>query len=122
MEIKVGTDILYLPRFKKSFNRYPEKFRRDIFCKSELKDKRIEHLAGIFAAKEVTMKALDMKPGYWKLIEIKNLPSGKPFLILSPDIDKLGVAKADCSHILSCDISISHQGQYVIAFVVFLFR
>lgn len=122
MKIRVGTDILYLPRFEKSFLRYPEKFQRDIFCASELEDQRIEHLAGIFAAKEAVMKALDMKPGFWKLIEIRQLRSGKLVLALSPDITKKDIVNIDRNHIVSFDISISHQEDYVVAVAVLLIK
>lgn len=120
MEIKVGADILSIPEFKKSFQRYPGKFRRDIFCASELKDKRIEHLAGIFAAKEAVMKALDMRAGNWRLIEVKHFSSGKPFVTLSPELERKKAVSFPLKKILSSDISISHHGDYAIAVSVFL--
>lgn len=114
MEVKLGTDIVYLPRFRQSFTKYSQKFKRDIFSESELKNQDIEHLAGIFSAKESVVKALDLKAGSWKLIEILNLKSGKPFVRLNP---KLGL-----KNIESCDISISHHGDYVISVAVFIVR
>jgi phosphopantetheine--protein transferase-like protein len=122
MEVKVGTDILHLQKFKKTFLRYPHKWKRDIFSKSELTDARTEHLAGIFAAKEAIMKALDIKPGHWKLIEVKRRSSGKPFVALSPKIAKKDITRTNYGSIVSADVSISHHGDYVLAVAVFLIQ
>lgn len=122
MDIKIGCDILQIKKFQDAFEKHPEKFRRDIFSVSELKNSDPEHLAGLFAAKEAILKALDIKPGHWKLIEIKKLPSGKPFVVLSPKISKKDIIIIDVRRIVSSDISISHHGEYVIAVAVFLIK
>lgn len=114
MKIKVGSDILQLEKFQTTFKKCPEKFKRDIFCESELQNPEISHLAGLFAAKEAVIKALDLKPGSWKLIEIKNIKSGKPVLNLNGVVDK--------RNIKSHDLSISHHGDYVIAVVAILLK
>jgi|SRR3989344_1476498 len=114
MEVKVGNDIVYIPKFQKSFQRYPKKFRRDIFCESELKNQDTQHLAGIFSAKEAVVKALDLKASKWKLIEILNFDTGKPFVKLHKKISS--------HNIESSDISISHHGDYVTAVAVFLIK
>ena len=114
MKIKIGSDILQLKKFQASFKKYPKKFERDIFLASELKNSEIIHLAGLFAAKEAVIKALDLKPGTWQLIEIKNLKTGKPVLELNKMIDR--------GKIQSHDLSISHHGDYVIAVVVILLK
>lgn len=111
MEMKVGCDIVYIRTFQNALEKHPEKFQRDIFCDSELENSDPQHLAGIFAAKEAVMKALDMRPGLWKLIEIKKMPSGKPYVVLAKKISK---------DIRTSDISVSHQGEYVVAVAVFL--
>lgn len=114
MKVRVGSDILFLPKFQKSFQSYPEKFKRDIFFESELKIQDIPHLAGIFSTKEAVIKALDLKAGSWKFIEISNSKTGKPLLKLSKEISQ--------KNIESCDISISHHGDYVMAVAVFLIK
>ncbi len=114
MEVKIGSDILQLKKFQNSFQRYPQKFNRDIFCESELRNSEISHLAGIFSAKEAVMKALDLKAGSWKEIEIGNLKSGKPFINLH--------SKLNPQKIESCDLSISHHGDYVVAVAVFILK
>ena len=114
MEVKIGSDILQLKKFQKSFQRYPEKFKRDIFFESELQNQDIQHLAGIFSVKEAVIKALDLKAKSWKFIEISNSETGKPILKLSKKISQ--------KNIESCDISISHHGDYVMAVAVFLVK
>ena len=109
MEIKVGTDIVHIPEFKARFGKNRWKFERDVFFEDELADDSPEHLAGIFAAKEAVMKALDLAPGSWKSVEVVKLESGKPELIFHDNIkDK----------IKNCDVSISHAGDYAIAVVI----
>ena len=114
MEVKIGSDILQLKKFQNSFQRYPQKFKRDIFCESELRNSEISHLAGIFSAKEAVIKALDLKAGIWKSIEVGNLKSGKPFIRLNKEIFS--------ENIESSDISISHHGDYVMAVAIFLIK
>ena len=114
MEIKIGSDILQLKKFKRSFQRYPQKFKRDIFSELELKIPEISHLAGIFSAKEAVIKALDFPAGNWKQIEIRNLKSGKPFLKLHSPLKP--------KNIQSCDLSISHHGDYIIAVAIFILK
>jgi len=114
MEIKVGSDILQLKKFKRSFQKCPQKFERDIFFEPELKNQEMSHLAGIFSAKEAVIKALDLKAGSWKFIEIENAKSGKPFIKFNSSLTQ--------KNIESCDLSISHHGDYVIAVAVFILK
>lgn len=114
MEIKIGSDILQLGKFRTAFRKNPEKFERDIFSELELQNPAIPHLAGIFAAKEAVIKALDLGAGKWKSIEVKNTKSGKPVLNLRGALAK--------GNIKSCDLSISHHGDYVIAVVAILLK
>lgn len=114
MEIKIGSDILKIKKFQKSFQRYPHKFKKDIFFESELKNQDTQHLAGKFSAKEAVIKALDLKPGGWKSIEVLNLKSGKPFMKFH--------SKLNLKNIESCDLSISHHGDYVVSVAVFIIK
>lgn len=111
MKIKVGNDILSINRFKDSFKK--SKFIENVFLLSELKNPDVEHLAGVFAAKEAIIKALNLKPGSWLNIEISAKKSGKPIVKFSSGIVK--------EKFLNYDLSISHDGKYAIAtFVVLL--
>lgn len=106
--IKVGTDIVHIERFKEKFERNRWKFERDVFFEDEFIDDSSEHLAGIFAAKEAVLKALDLAPGSWKVVEIRKRESGKPIIVFH----------GDKNNIKNCDISISHAGEYATAVVV----
>lgn len=108
MQLKVGIDLISLPRFKSKIaknNLNPTK----IFSPQELKDSQLDHLAGIFAAKEATIKALSLAPGSWLKIEISRTRKGEPFLSLAPDLQK---------KIESQSLSIAHDQNYIVAVVV----
>jgi len=102
IEIKTGCDIVKIDRFR---NIKPEMAKK-IFHKSELKNQKPGTLAGIFAAKESCKKVFnDLN---WLDIEIRKKRNGKPILIINKE------------NIKSCDISISHDGNYAVANTVFL--
>jgi phosphopantetheine--protein transferase-like protein len=103
MKVKVGCDIARIKRFERLDNKVLDK----IFNKNELKNKRAESLAGIFAAKESVKKVFNDLD--WHDIEIKKEKSGKPLLILHKKKEAL-----------SYDISISHDGKYAFAVAAFV--
>ena len=105
MNIKTGCDIVEIKRFSKVDKKVLDK----IFTKSELKNKKAESLAGIFAVKESVRKIFNDLT--WHDVEIKKENNGKPNLILHKK-----------KNILSQDISISHDGEYAIATAVFLMK
>jgi phosphopantetheine--protein transferase-like protein len=106
--MRVGTDIVYIADFNERFAKNRWKFEQDVFFEGELGNGSMEHLAGVFAAKEAAIKALDLVPGSWKAVEIKKRKSGKPELLLHNGKDR----------IKNCGISISHAGDYATAVVV----
>jgi phosphopantetheine--protein transferase-like protein len=108
-EIKVGNDIVYVPRFKKKMA--SGKICDKLFHKTEMKNNSVEHLAGIFALKESCIKALALPIGSWLSMEVKKMKTGKPHIKFEKQFAK---------KIISQDCSISHDGDYVIAQVVFL--
>jgi len=111
MEIKIGCDIVSLAKFKRSAQRSKPRFLGKIFSSSELAGTAsVESLAGMFAAKEAVIKALELKAGDWHKIEIVKNKSGRPEIMLR------GINREIASH----DISISHDREYAIAFAVFL--
>ncbi|MBI2545432.1 MAG: 4'-phosphopantetheinyl transferase superfamily protein [Candidatus Aenigmarchaeota archaeon] len=104
MKVRIGNDIVDVKRFGKSIK--SPKFVEHVFLKSELNNMDVDHLAGIFAAKEAVMKALDMKPGSWLNIEITKEKSGRP---KAKFVDV----------VVDSDLSITHDGRYAMAtFVV----
>ncbi len=102
-----------IKRFKKSVERGGNEFLDKIFTTQELAaSKKTETLAGIFAAKEAVIKALSGQAGDWHTIEIiKNKKERPEIKILCLD-----------KHIISQDISISHDGGYAMAVAVFLIQ
>ena len=112
MKIRIGCDIVEIKRF----NNINKKALEKIFHKSELKTLKPETLAGIFAAKESCKKVFNDLT--WYDIEILKNKKGKPSLIINKQIKtkKNQKSKMTKSH----DLSISHNGSYAIAVVVFL--
>lgn len=110
IKISTGCDIVQISRIENLMKK-PELIKK-IFHPSEITRYEAEHLAGLFAVKEATFKALGLKSDSWLLIEIKHTSKNKPLLILS---DELNLPK-----IVSQDCSISHDGGYAFAIVTIL--
>jgi holo-[acyl-carrier protein] synthase len=120
--IGIGIDLEEIARVERVFA-IPRALTR-VFTPHEiaycqLKRHRFQHLAARFAAKEAVFKALGtgLSGGlHWTDAEVRNEPSGKPYLILS------GPAKAlaDRLGVHTILISLSHSRQYAIAQVTLL--
>ena len=109
----IGTDIIKIDRIKKLIE--DKKFLNKIFT-----DKEIEycnshrnpqiHFSGKYAAKEAVKKALlsnKIKESIlMKEIEVLNKRDKSPYIILNNSND------------IKCNVSISHDGDYAIAFVI----
>ncbi len=103
MKIKVGCDIVNIKRFSTLDKDSLEK----IFHPTELQNLKPRSLAGIFAVKESCKKVFnDLN---WHDIEVRKKKNGKPKLFLHAD-----------KPIKSYDLSISHDGNYAMAVVVFM--
>ena len=102
MAIRTGVDIVLSKRFEKLIKN-PD-FLKKVYHASELADK--SKIVGIFSLKEAIMKSLGKKID-WKEICIKHDKNGKPIILL-----------ADKYSFLHIDGSISHDGDYTIAFVI----
>ena len=107
MSISVGNDIVDIVRFRSKIKN--KSVLEKIFLSSEMKNKDIKHLAGLFAAKEAITKALNLKPGKWLEIEISHERNGRPKIAFSSEIKKL---------VRDCSLSIAHDGKYAVATVV----
>ena len=91
MIIGIGTDLCACRRIEKTLNRFPQKFTARVFLRSECEKAESRpnpaaQFAKFFAAKEACSKALGtgIRQGvYWKNFEIKNLVTGKPYIVLS---------------------------------------
>ncbi|ARK28608.1 holo-ACP synthase [Halalkalibacter krulwichiae] len=114
MIIGIGIDIVELNRIEDVLNRQP-KFVDRILTDSEkntyltLSNRRkIEFLAGRFAAKEAFVKAVGtgISASYsWRDIEVKKEANGKPYVIASGLTDQV-------------HLSISHSKMYAVAQVL----
>jgi phosphopantetheine--protein transferase-like protein len=112
MRIATGCDLIHLPTFAEAAKRGGQVFLDKIFSPQELRDHTdTENLAGVFAAKEAVMKALDLPPGSWQQILVTKKPSDRPQVTLQNQPDGLE----------SADISISHDGDYAMAVATILF-
>lgn len=112
MKITCGIDIVHLPRFQELLHKQPSA-QYEIFTDQELKIfTTIESRAGIFAAKEAIIKAYK-KPLHMNQIEILKHENGTPY-ISQPTQVLLSV--------VSTDISIAHDGEYVVASCSFLMQ
>ncbi|MFO7736061.1 MAG: holo-ACP synthase [bacterium] len=101
----LGTDIARISRFKgkqsltdrfmtDSEKEYTGKFRYPL-----------PHIAGIWAAKEALVKALDKRDLDFKEVEVSHTETGRPFFICDDIPGKL-------------HLSISHEKEYAVAVVV----
>lgn len=99
----IGTDIVYIPRIelKKSFIQYiltEEEYSE--YSRINHDKRRKEYIAGRFASKEAIFKATQDKE--YLSYSILNKDDGRPYVKDHPEIE----------------ISISHDGDYVVVFVV----
>ena len=114
LRVLTGIDLVKLEEFEKALQRGGEAFRRRLFHPSETSGASTERLASMFAVKEAAYKALGLPKGNWHVIEVGHTSEGKPYLTFAPEYDT--------AHLVSCDVSISYSGGYVVASVIALVR
>ncbi len=93
----VGTDVVEVARVQKALERWGERFARKILNEPELQRFSAHRLpanflAKRFAAKEAFTKALGTgirSPAGWHGMWVVNLPSGKPELRFTSELEKL---------------------------------
>lgn len=91
MIIGIGTDLCDIRRIEKSLERFGTRFTDRLYGESERKkafrrQNPAASLAQGFAAKEACAKALGTgfrRGVFWRDMIVKNLPSGKPYMVLS---------------------------------------
>ena len=92
----VGTDVVEIARIEQALERWGERFAERILCDTELNRFRSHrqpgaYLAKRFAAKEAFTKALGTgikAPANWHGVWVANLPSGKPQLEFSKELQR----------------------------------
>lgn len=113
--MKIGTDIINISRIEKSLEKFGDKFKTRFLVEEEIqRAKRIESIAGLWAAKEAVAKALGCgicaELGFHDIIITKD-PKGAPHLSLSIEAQQHFAIR-------SSSISISHDSQFAIAVVI----
>ncbi len=115
--MSLGVDIVEIERIKKNVEN--KKFLDLIYTKNEIKyynnsGKRLETLAGLFAAKEAVLKVLNIEEKGLKVcdIEVLHTKTNAPFininnLRLKNEMEKIGIT--------NIEISISHSEKYAIS-------
>jgi phosphopantetheine--protein transferase-like protein len=96
----IGVDLVFVPEFQKRLNDGGQAFLQRAFLASEMKNRRPEHLAGLWAAKEAVAKAAENAPRKWTDIVISHDVAGKP----SARLGRQQFA-----------VSIAHHGDYAVA-------
>ena len=117
----VGIDLVELSRMEEIYSRHPERLLQRICREGEIKPRRgkalIQHIGGLFAAKEAVLKALgtgwDQGLGF-RQVEVMQGDGGGPTIALhgraAEHANEMGV---DRIH-----ISITHEREYAAAFAV----
>ncbi|MBI5934327.1 MAG: holo-ACP synthase [Chloroflexi bacterium] len=118
MKLATGVDLLEIERLRDAIATHGEKFLHRIFTRQELdaNQKKIESLAGRFAAKEAAAKALGCGIGdvSWKEIEILRAESGAPQLILHGAAERMAREQG----LTTWSLSLSHSQSHAVAMVV----
>lgn len=118
LKLTNGVDIVDIRRIEKILNGKRDIFLDKIFTEKEKeylsgKKYRANSVAGLFASKEAISKAIGTGIGKisWKDIEIRHDKDGKPYIVFSSKV-------LERYEILDMSVSISHEKNYAIAFVV----
>ena len=114
MLVKIGVDVCYLPKFEKSLKRGGKRFLSKLFHVGELGRDDVEHLGGIFAAKEAVLKTSILPSGSWKKIEINYSKDGRPKIAI---LDSKITARIE-----QLDVSISHDGDYAFSCAILVLK
>lgn len=113
--MKIGTDIIAISRIEKLLKEYGIKFKERYLTKQEIGiARKLETLAGFWAAKEAISKALGCGIGSdlsFHDIKIAKNHRGAPIFALSKEAQKR-------FKIENSSLSISHDGGFAIAVVV----
>ncbi len=120
MRLCVGIDLVMVSRVARSLDHFGDRFLKRIFTDGEIAYARAapalthERLAGRFAAKEATMKALGLagRGVGWREIEVVTADSGAPELRLHGEARTLAAGAGDLA------LSLSHEGDFATAVVV----
>lgn len=123
--LSTGVDILHVPRMKKAIERYGQRLLDRCFTRAEIVSCRgyAEEFAARYAAKEAVSKALGvglrvMSRHGVKFHEVEILPDhfGKPHVYLHG----WAAQRAQELGLTEWSVSLTHEKEYAVAFVVAL--
>jgi len=111
MKLNVGCDVVSISRFSNLLREGGEKFMERLFSPKEYVGATVEHLAGIFAAKEAACKALQIPAGNWLSLQVSHLENGAPKLEINLPVELRNTPS-------QLSLSISHDQDYAFAVVI----
>jgi holo-[acyl-carrier-protein] synthase len=119
MIIGIGTDIVRIDRIKRLVERDEGKAKALFLTpKEKMLKKSTSSIAGVFSVKEALLKVLGIgfSKGIGRLleIEVENDEYGAPYIVVSGMVKQLFTEKG----INSVKVTVSHEIEYAIAFVV----
>lgn len=118
MKLATGVDLIEISRIEEVIARHGKHYLERIYTPAELEQcgRRVESLAGRFAAKEAVVKALGCGIGHvaWKEVEILGDKQNVPVLILYGAAEQ----KAKELGVTNWSVSISHSQSHAVAVAV----
>ncbi len=126
MIIGIGTDLLDVRRIEQTLERFGDRFTNRIYTQTERnraarRSNPAATFALCYAAKEACAKALGtgFREGvFWRDMGVDNLPSGKPFLVLTGGAGDRLMALTPAGMIGQIDLSLSDEFPMAQAMVV----
>lgn len=120
--LSVGIDLVQVSRIAESLEKFGERFLNRIFTEGEIAyacaepTQTARRLAARFAAKEATIKALNLaeQPISLRDIEVRRLASGACEIGLHGGLERLATSAGTTS----LAVSLSHEGDYATAVVI----
>ena len=113
MIVGIGVDLVDMNRFEEKVNKTPGLIEK-IFREDE-RDVVARTLAGRFAAKEALVKAFGGSTGmHWHDVKVSKNELGAPNISLFGSTAEVAASKG----IANIHVSISHDGDYAIAYVI----
>jgi len=120
MNLRTGVDLIEISRIEEIVARHGKHYLERIYTPAELEQcgRRVESLAGRFAAKEAVAKALGCGIGdvTWKEIELLGDEQNAPILTLHGVAEQL----AKEMELTTWSVSISHSQSHSVAMVVMI--
>lgn len=118
MKLSSGVDLIEIERLEQVIERHGRRFLERVYTQQELEEagNSLQTLAGRFAAKEATAKALGTGIGAiaWREIEIRRGPQREPLLCLHGAAQDLARAQG----LQTWSVSVSHSVHFAVAMVV----